>query len=321
MLWAFAAKVVAGQAASGIARRLGLVYGQALLESLFLLFLVVVGFRLLRRIAGPGWQSTAVMALPKRKSFEQEWGTGFAIGWSLCLAAVLPALLTGHLHGEVNRGASVFPAVVVAVMTFVVASLAEEAIFRGYPFDRLSRALTPAWAALVMSLLFAVVLVAANPPRSLGMALLNETLFGLLLAMAYMRTHALWVGWGLHFGYRMVMGVLLGLPITGHDDFGALMDSAIGGPRWLSGSGFGLDAALLTSLAMLVGMAVLYRATRDWAWAYTLPEIVPGGCEVTIASPAAHVAMEKTTAVAPPPLIQIMPVTSTSFSAVRREDE
>jgi len=109
------------------------------------------------------------------------------------------------------------------------------------------------------------------------------------------------------------MAVLVGLPIVGRSDFGSVMDASASGPRWLSGGGFGLDAALLTALVMLGGMAVLYRATRDWAWAYTLPEIVPGGYEVVVAPPAAHVAMEK--AAAPLPLVQILPVTSQSFSA------
>ena len=79
------------------------------------------------------------------------------------------------------------------------------------------------------------------------------------------------------------------------------------GPRWLSGGAFGLDAALLTGAAMLAAMVVLYRETRDYAWRYTHPPIVAGGYEVTVAPPAAHVAMEK--AASPPPLVQILPAT------------
>jgi hypothetical protein len=56
----------------------------------------------------------------------------------------------------------------------------------------------------------------------------------------------------------------------------------------------------------------VYRVTKDWAWAYTLPEIVAGGYAVEVAPPPAHTAMEK--AAAPPPLVQILPVTSQSFS-------
>jgi len=86
------------------------------------------------------------------------------------------------------------------------------------------------------------------------------------------------------------------------------------GPRWLSGGAFGLDAALPTALVMLAGMIVLYRATRDYAWKYTHPPIVAAGYEVTVAPPAAHVAMEK--AAAPAPLVQILPSTPQSRSAI-----
>ena len=138
------------------------------------------------------------------------------------------------------------------------------------------------------------------------------TLFGLVLAMAYLRTRALWLGWGVHVGFRVVMAVAVGLPVAGHGEFRSLLDVYATGPHWLTGGSYGLDAAWLTGVVMLVGLVVVYRATRDWAWMYTAPEIVSAGYEVTVAPPAAHVAMEK--AAAPPALVQILPTTSQSRS-------
>ncbi len=313
LLWAAAADVAAQRAAAGIAGRLRLTYGQSLLENLFLLFLVVIGFQALDFIATRGAHSNEVMPLPKRKTAAREWGSGFAIGWGLCLAAVLPALLLGNFHAVLNHGVGVAPGVLAAVLTLAAAALAEEVIFRGYAFQRLRNGLGPAWASVVMSLVFAVVVVGGNPPRSVFWALTDAFLFGVVLAMCYLRTHGLWAGWGLHFGYRMMMAVVLGLPIAGRSDFGSLTDGNASGPRWLNGGGFGLDAAGWTAVVMLLGMVAVYRVTKDWAWAYTLPVIVPGGYEVVVAPPPAHVAMEK--AAAPPPLVQILPTTSQSFSA------
>jgi membrane protease YdiL (CAAX protease family) len=312
MLWAMAASVAAGHAAAGIAGTLKWTYGQSLLESLFLLFLVVIGLQALDFVATRGAHRDEVLALPKRKTAGREWGTGFAVGWGLCLAAVLPALLAGDFHAVLNRGVGVAPGIVAAVLTLAVAALAEEVIFRGYAFKRLVRGMGPSWASVVMSAVFSGVLVVGNAPRSLGWALMDAFFFGVVLAICYLRTHGLWVGWGLHFGYRVMMAVVLGLPIAGRSEFGSLMDGHASGPRWLSGGGFGLDAAGWTAAVMLAGMAVVYRVTKDWAWAYTLPEIVAGGYAVEVAPPPAHTAMEK--AAAPPPLVQILPVTSQSFS-------
>lgn len=312
MLWATGAHVVAGQAAAGIAGRLRLTYGQDLLEGLFLLFLVVIGLRALDFVATKGLHRLEVVALPRRKTSGREWGSGFAIGWALCLAAVLPALLMGKLHAVLNRGVGVIPGVVNATATLAVACLVEEVIFRGYAFRRLVTGLGPGWASAVMSCVFAVALVSMQPQASSGWALWNVFLLGVVLAMCALRTQALWLGWGLHFGYRVFMAAVFGLPIAGRNDFGSLMDSTLGGRRWLSGGVFGLDAAKWTSMALLAAIIVVYRISRDWAWAYTLPEIVAGGYEVVVAPPAAHVAMEK--AAAPPPLVQILPSTSQTIS-------
>ena len=200
------------------------------------------------------------------------------------------------------------------IAVLLVLSLAEEVIFRGYAFRRLGAAIGPAWAAVAISLLFGTLLVQANPPHNTLVALVDCTLFGLLLAIAWMRTHALWLGWGLHFAYRAVAAVVLGLPIAGHGEFGSPTEMYASGPRWLSGGAFGLDAAFLTGVAMLGAIVVLYRATRDYAWKYTHPPIVAGGYEVTVAPPAAHAAMEA--AAPPPPLVQILPSTPQSRSVI-----
>jgi hypothetical protein len=163
------------------------------------------------------------------------------------------------------------------------------------------------------------VLVSLNPPVNLALAFVDGALFGLVLAVAYRRTHALWLGWGLHFGYRVVMAVVLGLPVAGRNDFGSLMDGNASGSLWLGGGFYGLDSTVWVAVVMLLGLAGLYRLTRDWAWAYTLPVIVPGGYEVVVAPPAAHVAMEKTAA--PPPLVQILPSTPQSFSAAAAPED
>ena len=314
MAWAAAANMIAERAAAGIAARFHLGLLEPLLESMFLLFLAVIGFRLLDWIATRGQFRADALPLPRRQGFLREWAVGAAIGWGLCLAAELPVLLTGNLHARLMWNSNSFTGMVIALVGILVGVLSVEAIFHGYPFRRLIAAVGPGFATVLISLLFGALIVQANPPRNGLMALMDCTLFGLLLAMAWLRTHALWLGWGLHFGYRAVMAIALGLPIAGHGEFGSPVDMYASGPRWLTGGAFGIDAAWLTSLMLLGGMIVLYRTTRDYAWRYTHPPIIPAGYEVTVAPPAAHVAMEK--AAAPPPLVQILPTTPQTRSVV-----
>jgi membrane protease YdiL (CAAX protease family) len=314
MAWAAAAYTIAEKAARGIAVRLQLGAVELLLDALFLLFLAVVGFRTLDWISTRGRYACDALPLPRRVGWPREWAVGAAIGWGLCLAAALPLLVTGNLHARLGWQQGSATGIATALVTLLVGTLAQEVIFRGYTFRRLTAAVGPSWAAILLSLLFAALMLGADPPHNYLVALIDCMLFGLLLAMAWLRTHALWLGWGLHFAYRAVAAVALGLPIAGHGEFGSPTDMYATGPRWLSGGAFGLDAALLTGVVMLSGMVVLYHTTRDYAWKYTLPEIVPGGYEVSVAPPAAHVAMEK--AAAPSPLVQILPTTPQSRSAM-----
>ncbi len=314
MAWAAAANVIAERAAAGIAVRFQLGMAESLLENLFLLFLAVVGFRALDWIATRSRYSDQALPLPKRAGWQVEWAVGVAIGWGLCLAVVLPVLLSGHLHAQFVWNSNTAIALLVSTASVLAGTLALEVVFHGYAFRRLIDSVGPSWAAVMISVLFSVLVIAANTPRNAMLGLIDCTMFGLLLAMAWLRTYGLWLGWGLHFGYRAVMALALGLPVAGRAEFGSPTDMYTSGPRWLTGGAFGLDAAFLTFFVMLGGMAMLYRATREYAWHYTAPTLESAGYEVVVAPPAAHVAMEK--AASPPSLVQILPTTSQARSVV-----
>ena len=76
---------------------------------------------------------------------------------------------------------------------------------------------------------------------------------------------------------------------------------------------YGPDGALFTAIVFFVAMAVVYRVTRNYAWTYTHPLIVPAGYPMDVPPPPAHTAMEQA-AVAKPTLVQIAPAPSTNGS-------
>jgi membrane protease YdiL (CAAX protease family) len=314
--WYFAAQEVAVRAARGLSARFDLGSAQALLAAVFTLFLVVLGFRLLDWIATRNGSLASVAPLPRRSGCGTEWGIGAALGWGIALAAVLPLVISGNLHAHLLLAIPVLREIATSLAVLAILTLVEEIAFRGYLFCRLSQALGDTWAALSLSLLFGVVLVEQAPLGGSLTALIACTVFGILLSVAYLRTHALWLGWGVHFAYRAVVGVAIGLPIVGHGEFSSAIDSYTTGPRWLNGDAFGPDGAVLTIPALLAGIIILYRVTREYAWNYTHRPIVAAGYEVTVAPPAAHVAMEQKAAAAAPALVQIMPTTSQARSLV-----
>ncbi|SNT02587.1 hypothetical protein SAMN05421770_103507 [Granulicella rosea] len=307
--WYLASDTIAGRAARGISSRFGFGSLRGLLAGCFTLFLLVVGLRLLDWIATRDGSLATVAPLPRREGYGTEWGLGTAFGWGLAIAVVLPVMLTGHLVVNYVFNLSTFGALLTGIATLAVATLTQEIVFRGYLFLRLSGAIGPAWATLLLSIVFGFYLMQIPAIGSATPLFAVSILFGVLLFMAYRRTHALWLGWGLNFAYRAVVAILFGLPIAGRAEFSSIIDSDTTGSVRVSGGEFGPDAALLTIPIMLVALIVLYRLTREYAWKYTLPVIVAGGYEVTVAPPAAHTAMERQAAAAPPPLVQILATT------------
>jgi uncharacterized protein len=309
VVWFFAADTVAGHAARGLSERFDLGAARPLLNWTFLLFLLAVGFSLLQAIANRRSSLRDVLGLPKRLTSGREWILGAALGWGLMVLAVLPMALSGTLNILLWTQPRAFGLLLLNLATLAVAALAEEVAFRGYPFRRLIESIGPVAATIVMSVLFGLLHV-FNPGSSWASTLVTM-LAGLLLSVAWLRTHGLWLGWGFHFAWNASMGVLFGMPISGITDFASVIQTRTFGQVWLTGGDYGPEAAAFTVIVLLIGIAVLVGITRDYAWHYTYVPIVPAGYPMEAPPPAAHVAMEQQARPAPAAvtLVQILPAT------------
>jgi len=319
--WILCAQTVAAHAAQGIAFRFDLLPERPLLGALFFLFLLGLGFSILQAIFQRQAVLSEVLGLPSRPTASNEWALGAAIGWGSMVLAVLPMALAGTLHINFWVAPRSLWLLLVNLITFAVAALAEEVAFRGFPYRRLIAAIGPVGATIVMSVSFGL-LHALNPSATMASVLI--TMFaGLLLSVAWLRTHGLWLPWGFHFAWNASMGLLFGLPVSGITSFSTVVQTRAIGPLWVTGGEYGPEGALLTIFVLLIAIAVLVRLTRDYAWEYTHPPIVPAGYPLDVPPPAAHVAMEKAALeraatephVSPGSLVQILPISPQPRSA------
>jgi uncharacterized protein len=148
---------------------------------------------------------------------------------------------------------------ILAVLSVLIAgSLAEELMFRGYPFQRLVEAIGAGGAILVFSLLFAFVHY-MNPGAN-AWGLLNTVVIGVVLSVTYLRTRALWLPWGLHFAWNATLGLLFGLPVSGLRLFNVVLRTTATGPTWLTGGSYGMEASLPGACVVLLGLIVVWRA-------------------------------------------------------------
>jgi len=319
MTWVAAAKMLAFRAANGLSVRFGFDDEVVLLQAIFLVFLLAIGFAVLQGLVTRHTPFRETIGLPSRLSAGREWATGAALGWAIIALSLLPLALSRHLIVSFWGAPRAFALLLVNLLSVAGLSLASELAFRGYAYRRLIEAIGPSWATIGMAVLYAAVSTlraTAGPSYFVVMLLL-----GFLLCAGWLRTHGLWLGWGLHFAWTASLGVLFGLPVDGVNGLSSVIETRTTGPSWLAGAGFGVEGAALTALFVLGAIAVLVRVTSDWAWEYTRPPLIPAGYPMEVAPPAAHTAMEEQAAAKSPALVQILPTTPQTRSVQTNRDE
>jgi uncharacterized protein len=318
-LWLLASRSAASHGAQGIANRLNLAVAQPPLQEAFFLVLLLCGFATLSWIATRHGGIRLTNALPQRSTAIHEWQTGAALGWATLLAAVLPMMLAGDLHPQFWLAPRAWGLALLSLLTLALGALAIEVAFRGYIFRCLIGAMGTTMATIFLSMAYA--LFYSFSPYSTGFSVFLTFLTGILFSMAYLRTHALWLGWGMHFAWSASMGVLFGLPVAGLATYSYPISTNVSGALWVTGGLYGPEGALLTAVFILTATIILYRLTREYAWSYTHAPIVAAGYPMDIAPPAAHTAMEATAAARPAPLVQILSTTATNASTLPVIDE
>jgi hypothetical protein len=187
-------------------------------------------------------------------------GIGLLIGMVGLAVAAGILLLAGTLTYQRQPGTTAQWLTTLAAQggVFAVAALAEEAIFRGYPFQVLVRAGGVPIAVVLSSVGFAVV-HSANPEVG-PFALVNIFLAGVVFALAYLRTLSLWFVTALHLGWNWAMATLFDLPVSGIQEFDTpLYQPTVSGPAWFTGGEFGPEGGIVGTLGFAVALVAVLR--------------------------------------------------------------
>ena len=161
---------------------------------------------------------------------------------------------------------------------FILATgaMAEEVMFRGYPFQRILEGAGSVVAIFVLSIFFGVAHWWNPHARDVAFFSLFNTVFvGVLLSIAYLRVRNLWLPWGIHFAWNATLGSLFGLSVSGLNEFSVVVHGKATGPVWLTGGSYGIEGGLAGTLAIFAGFVPLYWLTRQRASADALPGIQP----------------------------------------------
>jgi uncharacterized protein len=244
-----------------VPQRIGADYFQnVIFRFVLLISALAAGFICTRWLEGLPWRAMGLW-------FHSGWLRDFIVGtligiFSLALATAI-ATIGGGLTFTISGRAvlvQVFATLVFSGALFIVAALAEEALFRGYPLQTLTRAKLAWLAVFLTSVPFAAVHL-RNPNVSAGFTFINTTLAGIWFAVAYLRTRTLWLPLGIHWAWNWALGALFGLPVSGITDLAPhpLMRGTDHGPAWLTGGSYGIEGGLACTVTLIVATIFILR--------------------------------------------------------------
>jgi membrane protease YdiL (CAAX protease family) len=276
VLWFFVADIVARHSAQGLVAD----NWYPLVDQAVLVFLLMAGYGLMGLWFNRQLHPVSEQGLPLRKGWPREAGMGLAVGWGMALVCIIPMALTGALSIVVFTDASAWGWLAADIAFFALLALGEEVAFRGYAFQRFEQSVGSLGAALGFAAYYAI--VQSLLPGSSRASVAAAIVLSLLLSTAYLRTRALWLSWGLNFGWKASRALIFGLAVAGMDSHSPVIQGNPTGPFWISGGGFGLDGTWIAFLVLLAALPVVWRITRELDFRYNAPKIVPGGIPVNL---------------------------------------
>lgn len=189
----------------------------------------------------------------------REASVGLLVGAASLSIAVAMIALSGGVRFALDPERSL-SALATGLVFFLFVSLFEEALFRGFLFQRFVDGAGPVIAQFSLAVLFS-----AGHQGNPGMdgatqvqASIELGVAALLLGLAYLRTRSLALPVGLHLGWNWVQGSVFGLGVSGTEHAGWLQP-VHAGPQWLHGGGFGVEASVFGLVADLLVLLGLWR--------------------------------------------------------------
>jgi uncharacterized protein len=306
LLYCWVARSLAHHAARGIC-------GNAwfpMVEQAMLVFLLLLGFGAMGFWIDRQSDPISQQGLPFRAGWTREAGLGLATGWGLAVTCILPMTVVGGIAIYFAPQRSNWGWFVADAAYFALAALAEEVAFRGYAFQSFVRAVGPLGATLGFAAIYAI--IQRLVPGSTTSSFMVAFVLTVVLSTVYLRTRALWVSWGINFGWKASRALLFGLAVNGVFTHSHVVQGDPMGPFWLTGGGFGLEGSWLAFVVLLLSIVVVFRITRDLDYRYNAPVLVPGGIPVEIETAARtqHEAALGSSTPAEPQLVQIAPNSS-----------
>ena len=228
---------------------------------IFLIASLGAGYLCVKLLEGLPWRS---LGLTLHSHWLRDLIVGSVIGILSLAFATAIAFIGGGLHFARSPAAisAIILTLLVSALLFIIAALSEEALFRGYPLQTLTRAQLTWLGVLLTSVPFAAIHL-KNPNAGSWIAFINTALAGVWLAVAYLRTRSLWFPLGVHWAWNWALGSVFGLPVSGITKI-APNPMLVGtdlGPAWFTGGTYGIEGGVACTIVLLISTVFIWKTS------------------------------------------------------------
>ena len=218
---------------------------------------LLAGYLCTKFLEGLPWRS---LGLTFHTGWFRDLAIGFVIGFGSLVIAVAIAS-KGLRFSFTTAGLATVRSLIGSLLLLFAAALAEEAMFRGYGLQTLSRAKLAWLGVLLTSVPFGLVHL-KNPNVVPVVTFANTALAGIWLAAAYLRTRSLWLPLGVHWSWNWALGWFFGLPVSGINLVSnPLLQGAESGPKWLTGGTYGIEGGVACTISLILVTIFLWRTS------------------------------------------------------------
>ncbi len=179
---------------------------------------------------------------------------GVFLGFS-CISALVGVLWKAGLlafDGMLLSGLAAWRYALAWGLVFLLVGLFEESLLRGYAQHTLSRGIGFWWAALLLSVVFA--LGHLGNPGEATLGIVEVGIAGLVFCLSLWYTKSLWWAVGFHAGWDWGQSYFYGTPDSGLVIKGHLLASRpLGKPLWSGGTAGPEGSLLIIPLVILLG--------------------------------------------------------------------
>lgn len=292
VVWTIAAYVLSERAADTLTE--GVAF--PLIRDLFALLLFLVGYSYMAMAWDRVRDPLRTIGFVLRPGAAREFGLGAALGWGMVVVFFLVIVGVGQFYIRLSSSPAAWGMLVLEICTLAAGALAAETAFRGYPFQKLIETTGPFAATILVGLFFGILEVESSVAVPAAAAWVNG-IAAVMLAIAYLRTRALWLCWGLHFTWLASIGILFGQPLAGSRQTPSVIQTFADGPTWLTGSEYGPQGSAVAVVILWIGLFLLFIFTRDLARKYARPQVrlapFPGDIRSFAAPPAGAIRVKQ----------------------------